>query len=143
MRLTRRRRMLLCALFGLYLAFLLRITVLRPGFLLPQNDVRPVSLHPFNAYRYWARVGSWRVFWVDLLGNLICFCPFGTLLALLRPKLTLPGAALAGLGLSLLIEVSQYLLGVGIADVDDLLLNTLGTVLGFALTRALQRRRQP
>lgn len=136
------KRLALDALLALYLAALLRITVLRPGFLLPQNDVRPVNLRPLNAYRYWVRVGSWRVFWVDLIGNLACFCPFGMILALLRPECGMLRAAGSGFALSLCIEVSQYLLGTGIADVDDLVLNTLGVMAGFVLTRAVQRRRE-
>lgn len=131
---------LLYGLFALYLAALLRLTVLRPGFLLPQPEVRLVNLLPLNAYRYWVRVGSWRVFWVDLLGNLVCFCPFGAFLALRRPDASLLRPALAGLSLSVCIELSQYLLGVGVADVDDLVLNTLGVAAGFALTRLVTRR---
>lgn len=134
---TNWKRLMLDVLLALYLAALLRITVFRPGFLLPQNDVRPVNLLPLNAYRYWVRVGSWRVFWVDLIGNLACFCPFGMILALLRPECTLLRAAGSGFALSLCIEVSQYLLGTGIADVDDLVLNTLGVMLGALLMKYL------
>lgn len=39
----------------------------------------------------------------------------------------------AGAGASLVIEVIQYILNRGQADVDDLLCNTLGAVLGYCL----------
>lgn len=138
---SRKKRFAAAVLLTLYLAALMRLTVLRPGFLLPQEQVRLVNLRPLNAYAYWIRVGSWRVFWVDLVGNLVCFCPFGSFLSLMRPKWSLGRAAAAGLGLSVCIELSQFLLGTGVADIDDLVLNTLGVALGFVLTQALTGRR--
>ena len=47
---------------------------------------------------------------------------------------------LAGAGLSLGIEIAQYLLGTGYADVDDVLLNALGALAGCGLLRRLRRR---
>ena len=37
-----------------------------------------------------------------------------------------------GLLLSLLIECAQFVLGCGISEIDDLLLNTLGAMAGYA-----------
>lgn len=39
----------------------------------------------------------------------------------------------AGTGTSLVIEIVQYILGRGQADVDDLICNTLGAMLGYCL----------
>lgn len=39
-------------------------------------------------------------------------------------------ALLCGLGLSLVIEILQYLFGTGVSGLDDLTLNTLGVWIG-------------
>ena len=48
---------------------------------------------------------------------------------------------LSGAGLSICIELMQYLLMTGVTDVDDVLLNALGALLGWGLARLWQRRR--
>jgi glycopeptide antibiotics resistance protein len=70
----------------------------------------------------------------NLLGNLIGFIPFGILLPLFWPWFR-HGVKmlLAGFMLSLGFETLQLLTGLGVWDVDDLLLNTAGTVAGYVL----------
>jgi glycopeptide antibiotics resistance protein len=87
-----------------------------------------------------------------LIGNVVAFVPLGFLWPLLRPSRRGWIAVLGvGAGLSLAIELSQLLISLVIgypyrqADVDDVLLNTTGALLGyggFSLRRAWQRRRQ-
>lgn len=72
----------------------------------------------------------------NLLGNLLGFVPVGLLLPLLIP-LFRKGiyVLLAGFFLSLGFEVTQLVLGLGVFDVDDLILNTAGCVAGYWLFR--------
>lgn len=78
--------------------------------------------------------GDGRGFLVNFCGNLVGFMPFGFLLpALLGKRVTLRTVSLASLGLSLLIEGAQWGLGTRVADVDDLILNTIGGGMGFGL----------
>ena len=55
---------------------------------------------------------------------------------------TLPKVALTGAGLSLGIEVMQWVLGSGISDIDDVIFNVAGAVLGYWLLRVGERRRE-
>ena len=75
---------------------------------------------------------------IDSVGymlNVVLFLPLGFLLPLLWPKQDrFWKILLAGVAFSLLIELSQ-LLNIRNSDIDDLLLNTLGAVIGFALYR--------
>jgi len=70
----------------------------------------------------------------NLLGNLIGFVPLGLLLPLIIPwfrdgfKILLTGF-LVSLG----YEATQLLTGLGVFDVDDLILNTTGAFAGFLL----------
>jgi len=76
---------------------------------------------------------------IDVVGyllNVVLFVPLGFLLPLLWPKQDrFWKILLAGVAFSLLIELSQ-LINLRSTDIDDLLLNTLGADIGFALYRA-------
>lgn len=70
----------------------------------------------------------------NIWGNLLGFIPFGILLPLAIPFFKRWWAMLpAGLLLSLGYETTQLLTGLGVWDVDDLLLNTAGATAGFLL----------
>ena len=62
-------------------------------------------------------------------GNILWFIPFGYYCVAYEKK-TIGIAVLMGLALSLFIEVLQFVLGTGISEIDDLILNTLGSFLG-------------
>lgn len=70
----------------------------------------------------------------NIWGNLLGFVPFGILLPLAIPFFRrwwamLPAGALLSLG----FETVQLVTGLGIWDVDDLLLNTAGATAGYVL----------
>lgn len=70
----------------------------------------------------------------NLLGNVVAFMPMGFLLPLVFKRLSgFFRAVLTTAGASLVIEIAQYVTGVGAADIDDIILNTLGGVLGFLI----------
>jgi glycopeptide antibiotics resistance protein len=89
---------------------------------------------------------------VDVLGNIAVFVPLGAALAVA----TLPTRAAtgqrtrsdkrrwlaigaAGFLLSLSIELAQLAIPTRATDVDDVILNTLGTAIGAAIVWSLQR----
>ncbi len=129
----------------------------RIRFGLPQNEVnlRPLvnkleTLHdlksPIPAVRRHAQV----YLLVDVLGNVVAFAPFGASLAaatLLSSRSRLHGrfrrwwlkVSLAGLALSLFIELGQLAIPGRVTDVDDVILNTIGTAAGALLVAGLLR----
>ncbi len=94
--------------------------------------------------RYWEQVGFYS-FFVNVAGNLLAFLPFGFVLPLLhQSNKSFWYVLITGLECSLLVEIMQLVARVGIFDVDDIFLNTLGTVVGYLLylfVRWLWRRR--
>lgn len=72
-----------------------------------------------------------------LLGNIAMFVPFGLFSALLWRGYTWRRALLTGLALTSCIECWQLCIGRAF-DIDDLMLNTFGTLCGFWLWRALR-----
>ena len=124
----------------LWLAVLLRITVLREGCFSHGLFSGRVEWDAFAYYCKLARVGNWRYFTYLFGGNLAWFAPAGVLVRLRGGRLW--QAALAGLALSLLVETGQFVLGSGVSELDDLILNTLGAVLGFAAASLLRGRKK-
>jgi glycopeptide antibiotics resistance protein len=83
-----------------------------------------------------------------LVGNVVVFVPFGLLVPLIWPRLARwSRMALAALLFSLAIEGSQLLLSLLIgtwyrmSDIDDVLLNVPGVLLGFGLYRMIFKGR--
>ena len=67
-------------------------------------------------------------------GNVLGFMPFGFLLPVLSSRMRRGATViLLGLAVSLIVESIQLVTKVGIFDVDDLLLNTIGTALGYLI----------
>lgn len=83
-------------------------------------------------------------YWLRHLAlNVVLLLPFGALLPLVtreRPVGILP-TTLAGLSLSVFIETLQLLLQIGQFDINDILGNTLGALLGALATHLVLRLR--
>lgn len=135
-------RELLKLAFFLYLAFLLRLTVL-PAFRIGAGYLS-VNLVPFRTITdYIGFISSQEVGFgvirANLLGNVLLFVPIGLLTPAIWPNFRrLWKAALFGLLLSVGIELTQMtfsLLGMlfRTTDVDDVILNTSGALIGYAL----------
>ena len=78
---------------------------------------------------------------VNLLGNVAIFLPLGVLPLLLWPRWRKGRAVLLGMGVSIFIELVQPLVG-RTRDVDDLILNTLGALLGWLIVLLVQTVRR-
>lgn len=74
-------------------------------------------------YKYWKRDV------IQNIQNILFFIPYGFLFPWKRWIGVLAGGAL----LSTTIEVIQYIGGLGLAELDDVLCNTLGSMVGFWL----------
>lgn len=74
----------------------------------------------------------------ELLGNVVLFLPLGLLLYLKRGE-DWPDVVLLGFGCSLCIELFQYFSRLGTFQVDDLIHNTWGALIGWGLGKALFR----
>lgn len=103
---------------------------------------KPASGVPWHAYLNLRPLTGTDV--ADMLQNVLVFVPLGVLLPLVTRVRSAPAVALGGLALSLAMELAQLansLSGHGghVADVNDLLANTLGAPLGYLLLRLVER----
>ena len=80
---------------------------------------------------YYKQLGIYAVL-ANLVGNVVAFMPFGICLPMVTEhKLKFFSVSLYTFNLSLLIELTQLVSKVGSFDVDDLMLNTLGGMIGY------------
>lgn len=117
--------------FLFYLLFLLSITVVRYG---PQPGGGTLNLVPLKDLIQMAGRGDITRFLYLALGNVAWFVPFGFLVPRMK-KVSLLQTALLAFLLSLSIEILQFAFANGVTETDDLILNTLGAVLGFGIHR--------
>lgn len=75
----------------------------------------------------------------NILGNIAIFIPFGLLLPIVQKDKS-KKIILYGLITSALIEIIQYVFALGSSDIDDLMLNTLGTVIGYLLYKIIHKK---
>lgn len=89
-------------------------------------------------YNYGMRTGSWRLFWWNVVGNVCVFVPFGVFLPALFTKCQkFFSVLLFTVELSFMVEIIQLVTKIGSFDVDDLLLNTIGGILGYFVYKIL------
>lgn len=82
---------------------------------------------------------------INVIGNTAMFIPTGIMTPLIyRSRNTLPKVLAVGGGISLAIELIQLPFAVRASDIDDLILNTAGCLIGYgiyALVRLLKHRK--
>jgi glycopeptide antibiotics resistance protein len=93
------------------------------------------NLRPFyeiRRYLTYREILGARTVFLNLAGNIIGFMPFGALLPILSKSVrNVWKVGLLSMEISALVELSQFLFQVGCFDVDDIILNTVGGVLGY------------
>ena len=95
-----------------------------------------INLIPFRVFQdnYYAitELNFWQPFIINFLGNICIFMPIGFLIPLVWDKFNrFWKVALIGFGISLFIETTQ-LTQLRSSDIDDLWLNTLGSIFGYS-----------
>lgn len=140
------RRKLHMALFGIYCALMLWLLFDRPGSAegIPywQQMQSNLNLIPFRTLKLFSgllddhRPHLVRLAVVNLWGNVVMFIPLGLFLPLISANLRKPWKALLLSALIITaVELLQLFTLLGSCDVDDLILNLLGSALGYWLYR--------
>ena len=123
-------------LFVVYILFLLYFLIFsdwygRSGVMMEYH----YNFIPFREIiRFWIyrrQLGIWSG--INLLGNVLIFVPFGFFKPLAEGRRIFWSTMTDGLFLSLVVEIFQFFAKVGRFDVDDLILNTLGVVVGYLI----------
>lgn len=96
--------------------------------------------------RFWnmRHTYGWHITIVNLLGNVVCFMPFGFLLPTISKKKMFKNflsVTFMAMLFSIGIETAQLLTKVGAFDVDDIFLNTVGGLLGYIFMKLTKIRK--
>ena len=129
-------------LFLLYCAIMLWLLFDRSGYTdgIPywEQIAGRLNLVPFRTLRLFAGlldsgVRSYILMAViNLGGNIIMFIPLGFLLPRVFPKLhTMPRVLVTTALIIILVEIAQLFTLLGSCDIDDLILNVLGSAIGY------------
>ncbi len=109
------------------------------------THVRSLQLVPFRSYLQVLQVYNSFDMFRQIIDNVLVFFPLGFLLpaAFNRPHTgkTYAGVIFAGACLSALIEALQYAMSIGYSEIDDVIGDTIGVIIGcgiFALSGKLE-----
>nr|WP_244163254.1 VanZ family protein [Paenibacillus pectinilyticus] len=107
-----------------------------------RTNYRSLDVIPFNTiYSYLS--GELHVspiiVMTNILGNIILFMPLGLYVQLLKKDKRLSISMLIVFLVSLLVEILQYIFGIGATDIDDIILNSLGGFIGIYVYKVLSR----
>ena len=102
------------------------------------QSVNLIPFHSISAYLFSDDMVSRAFALSNLLGNIAIFIPMGVYLPLLiRRKSIFVNTVCVAL-ISTVVEVLQYIFAVGSADIDDVILNTVGGLIGVSLFRVME-----
>jgi len=102
---------------------------------------RSINLIPFvTINRYIVSSNNYVLSIINLAGNVIAFIPFGFLLPMvLKDKMHFLSILCCIFSTSISIEIIQYILCVGVTDIDDIILNVIGGILGYCLFKTFKK----
>ena len=119
-----------------YFLFLLRIIIFKNGF--NSYDYKyNYNLHFFNFINQWYDKGIDATLLVNVLGNVALFIPLSIILLNYCKCLNNTNIIFISFLTSFSFELIQLSTGWGIFDIDDILLNTLGGIIGLIIYRLL------
>ncbi|MDD4689843.1 MAG: VanZ family protein [Eubacteriales bacterium] len=120
-------------LFIVYILIVLKLTVFRFAV---YYDEPQINLALFSELiKVYRNIGL-REFSRLFLGNIGWFIPFGFLLPMLLKKKSLLKVLAFGLMFSFIIEILQFISHKGVAELDDLILNIIGVIIGYYLYKS-------
>ena len=106
------------------------------GFGRSQFNINIVRLLPLiSTFSFVKETILWKTIIINVFGNIIMFTPFG-FLGIVFPKLNdFKTLIINFLSAIIIIESLQYFSRLGVFDIDDIILNTIGVAIGFWIYR--------
>ena len=137
LKMSEKKHKVVCAIvFVIYLLVVLNITVVRIGV---RYTERQMNLSLFSDFVNIYRDGGISLLIWLFVGNILWFVPFGFLLPIQFKRKSLVKVTTMGFAFSFTIESMQFLSRKGVAELDDLILNTLGVAIGYSVFALLRR----
>ena len=142
---------ILLAIFQLWISFMRTLTMLseiritQQGLSIGTSELAGINLKLFRVFNDVRIIsfqnGYWPYFWINVIGNLVLFIPFGFFLPLLSNSFSFTRTIFYAFLFSTTIEITQLILPRG-SDIDDVWLNCLGAIIGWLSYRFIYMRKQ-
>lgn len=134
-------RVVMTGLFIIYVLFVVRTLFLDNrmlnGYYLQGYDYNLIPFKTIATYITRYEHYNFNIWFNNLLGNIILFIPLGLSTPYFSSKIRyLKHFLLLILMVTVILEVLQMLLHVGSFDIDDVILNSLGGIIGFIIYKA-------
>ena len=123
------------AVFIIYIIGVLFLTfIVRETMILRTSDNRGIVLEPFREIDAMLHQPNHFFWFMQIFLNIMLFVPFGFLLPMISERFrSLWLTAVIGFMFSAGIETMQYITGRGLTEVDDVINNTAGALIGYIL----------
>ncbi|VIF96726.1 membrane protein [Clostridioides difficile] len=128
---------IICIIFFVYILMIIRIILFRdvPIYAISKGIFRTVNLIPFYTI-YQFIVDSNIDFMkatVNIIENIGIFIPMGIFLPIVCKNLNKKTIIITIILVSLAFELTQYIFALGSSDIDDVILNSLGGIIGITI----------
>ena len=121
----------------LYIPLFLRITFVQNGIRIATKQVRVI---PFNmVFECLRGKKTLKLLAVNYIGNVLLFIPIGLILPAVFKKLTIAKVVLISLIITVFVELFQNIFGMGYADIDDVIMNVFGALIGAVIFSAIKK----
>lgn len=108
-----------------------------------RDSIRSVNLIPFDSIRNFIMInngiGGTRIIDMNIWGNILMFIPAGIYFILHNASKSITKNLFFIFLLSLFIEVIQYIFALGATDIDDIILNLTGGLIGLIIYKITQK----
>jgi glycopeptide antibiotics resistance protein len=132
---------IILALFTIYCLIMIKLLFIRGNNLWPTYNYNIIPFHTIKSLVYHREYYNTDTWVKNLFGNIVMFIPLGVFIPALNRKLLRPSVFLLVIILILfLVESIQLLTRVGSFDIDDIILNTLGAMIGLAFLKSITPR---
>lgn len=133
------KTVLLYGVFICYILFLFKLLLLSRVSLLDlfnnqrtfNRSINLISFHSIKEYIFSSSATIKNFAFANVIGNMVIFIPLGTYLSLFKNDKRIITNLFFIFIVSLFIEIIQGLFGLGASDIDDIILNGLGGLVGI------------
>lgn len=128
-----------------YLVILIKVLVFKDVALITIGELRlnfggtqerPPNFIPFKSILpYLLGEKGFLIAFINLLGNILALIPMGFLVPNIFPNFNWKRLFVLAVVSGLVVESTQFFLEIGIFDIDDVILNGLGVIIGFGILK--------
>ena len=131
---NKRARFRTAFLYGVFVCYILLLIKILLLSRISHSELMSINLIPFYSIKEYIFSDSAAIkkfAFGNVVGNIVIFIPLGTYLSLFKNDKRVITNLLFIFIVSLFVEIIQGLLGIGASDIDDIILNCLGGLIGI------------